>query len=208
MAGGSPRGGGPPSGSPINLEITGEDLEMLGGLVEKVKKLIKETPGLVDLKDNYISGKPEIVVRIDKEKSAYMGLDAFTIANTIKGAINGQKVGVYREGNDEYDILTKVSDRDRHSVESLERLTISGPNGEPIPVTSLAVFKVTSGLGGIKRKNQKRIVTISGNNSGRLANDIIAELNGKLKTINWRQRVYVYVYRRAGRTGQGPGLFG
>jgi multidrug efflux pump subunit AcrB len=176
---------GPPSGPPINLEIAGPDIRELGALADRVRDRIQDVDGLVDLKDNYIDGKPEIVVRIDKEKAAYFGLDALTIATTIKGAINGLKVGVYREGKDEYDILTRVTDKDRHSVESLKRLTIAGANGEPIPVTSVAEFKIQSGLGGIYRKDQKRVVTLSGNNSVRLANEIIAEIDGLLKTFDW-----------------------
>ena len=186
---------GPPSGPAINLEITGPEIEVLSGLVAGVREKIKDVPGLVDLKDNFESGKPEIKVSIDKEKAAQLGLDAFTIAYTIKGAINGVKVGVYREGKDEYDILTRVTERDRHSVESLKRLTISGPMGEPIPVTSVAGFDVTSGVGAIKRKNQKRVVTISGEDSGRLANDIIADIRGRLTEVEFPRG---YEYRFTG----------
>ncbi|MFH1134825.1 MAG: efflux RND transporter permease subunit [Pseudomonadota bacterium] len=171
---------GPPTGPPINLEISGDDIHVLGDLAEKIRKLIRDIPGLTDLKDNFVKGKPEIRVEIDKEKAAMLGLDAYTIAYYIKAAINGVKVGVYREGKDEYDILTKIPEAQRHSVESLKRITISGPKGEPIPVTSVATFNVTSGLGGITRKDQKRVVTISGNNAGRLANEIIADISARL----------------------------
>jgi len=186
---------GPPTGAPINLEITGKDVQVLGDLAARIRKMIRDIPGLVDLKDNFVSGKPEIKVDIDKEKAALLGLDAYTIAYTIKGAINGVKVGVYREGKDEYDIVTRVQDRDRHSVESLKRLTISGSQGEPIPVTSVASFSVTSGVGGIIRKNQKRVVTISGSESGRLANDIIKDIEARLATFEWPRG---YTYRFSG----------
>ena len=176
---------GPPSGPPINLEISGSDIRVLGELAARVRENIRDVPGLVDLKDDYLSGKPEIVVRVDKEKAAYLGLDTLTIANTIKGAINGHKVGVYREGKEEYDIVTRVSEKDRHSVESLKRITISGAQGEPIPVTSLATFEVTSGLAGINRINQNRVVTVSGENQGRLAGEILADIGGILKSMDW-----------------------
>ena len=186
---------GPPTGPAINLEIAGDDIRVLGELAEKIRKLIRDIPGLADLKDNFVKGKPEIRVDIDKEKAALLGLDAYTIAYYIKAAINGVKVGVYREGKDEYDILTKIPEEQRHSVESLKRLTISGPNGEPIPVTSVATFNVTSGLGGITRKDQKRVVTVSGNNAGRLANDIIADINARLAGFNFPRG---YTYRFTG----------
>jgi multidrug efflux pump len=148
---------GPPTGPPVNIEISGEDINVLGDLAARVRKKIVDIPGLVDLKDNYVKGKPEIRVRIDKEKAALLGLDAYTIAYTVKAAINGVKVGVYREGKDEYDILARLPEKDRHSVESLKRITVSGPQGEPIPLTSVAEVSLASGVGAIMRLDQKRV---------------------------------------------------
>ena len=176
---------GPPTGEPVNLEISGPGLDELGRLTEVIRNAIRDVPGLTDVKDNYIKGKPEILVEVDKEKAALLGLDTFTIAYTVKTAINGTKVGVFREGKDEYDIVARLPEKDRRSIENLKRLTISGPLGEPIPITSVASLKLTSGLGSINRKDQKRIVTISGKNTGRLANDIIADIKVILSKMSW-----------------------
>jgi CzcA family heavy metal efflux pump len=177
---------GPPTGPPINIEIFGDDILMLGELAARARKVIKDIPGLVDLKDNFVKGKPEIRVRVDKEKAALMGLDTYTIAYTVKSAINGVKAGVYREGKDEYDILARLPKRDRQSIKSLKRITVSGPQGEPIPLTSLAEVKLGSGIGAIMRLDQKRVVTISGDVSGRLANDVIKDIDARLsQQIDW-----------------------
>ena len=187
---------GPPTGAPVNLEISGKDIHVLGELAAKIGKEIEDIPGLVDLKDNFVKGKPEIRVRVDKEKAALMGLDTYTVAYTVKTAINGVKVGVYREGKDEYDIIARLPDRDRRSLESLKRITVSGPKGEPIPLTSLAEITLSSGLGAIMRLDQKRVVTISGDVSGRLANDVIQDIDTRLKTrIDWPRG---YSYRFSG----------
>ncbi len=177
---------GPPTGPPINIEIFGEDILMLGELAARARKIIKDIPGLVDLKDNFVRGKPEIRVRVNKEKSALMGLDTYTIAYTVKSAINGVKAGVYREGKDEYDIIARLPARDRQSIKSLKRITVSGPQGEPIPLTSLAAVKLGSGIGAIMRLDQKRVVTVSGDVSGRLANDVIKDIDARLsQQIDW-----------------------
>jgi CzcA family heavy metal efflux pump len=187
---------GPPTGPPINIEISGEDILTLGELAAAVSKEIRDIPGLVDLKDNFVKGKPEIRVKVDKEKAALMGLDTFTIAYTVKAAINGVKAGVYREGKDEYDIIARLPERDRRSIENLKRITVSGPRGEPIPLTSLAKISLGSGIGAIMRLDQKRVVTISGDVSGRLANDVIKDIDARLqKNINWPRG---YVYRFSG----------
>jgi multidrug efflux pump subunit AcrB len=172
---------GPPTGPPVNIEISGKDILLLGELAKGVRKKIKDIPGLVDLKDNFVKGKPEIRVEVDKEKAALLGLDTYTIAYTVKAAINGVKVGVFREGKDEYDIVVRLPERDRKSLEGLRRITVSGPRGEPIPLTSLAKVTIQSGVGAIMRLDQKRVVTVSGDVSGRLANDVIRDIEARLK---------------------------
>jgi len=187
---------GPPTGPPINIEISGEDILLLGELAARARRVIKDIPGLVDLKDNFVRGKPEIAVRVDKEKAALMGLDTYTIAYTVKSAINGVKAGVYREGKDEYDIIARLPENDRNSIKSLKRITVSGPQGEPIPLTSLAAVSLSSGIGAIMRLDQKRVVTISGDVSGRLANDVIKDINARLsQQMNWPRG---YRYRFTG----------
>ena len=185
---------GPPTGPPINMEITGKDIHVLGELAAKIRKRIKDIPGLVDLKDNFVQGKPEIQVRVDKEKAALMGLDTYTIAYTVKAAINGVKVGVFREGKDEYDIVVRLPEQDRNSMKSLKRLSVSGPKGEPIPLTSLAEVTLSSGIGAIMRLDQKRVVTVSGDVSGRLANDIIADIQNRLSHDFTMPRGYSYSF--------------
>ncbi|NCP09631.1 MAG: AcrB/AcrD/AcrF family protein [Deltaproteobacteria bacterium CG_4_9_14_3_um_filter_51_14] len=177
---------GPPTGPPVNLEISGKDIVVLGELAQRARKIIEQIPGIVDLKDNFVRGKPEITVRIDKEKAALFNLDTLTIATTVKSAINGAKVGVFREGKDEYDIIAKLPEKDRRSLESIKRLTISGPAGEPVPITSVADIGVSSGLGAIMRLDQKRVVTVSANVSGRLANDAIRDIEKRLvEQVEW-----------------------
>ncbi len=186
---------GPPTGPPVNMEITGKDINKLGELAFSIRKLIKDIPGLVDLKDDYVSGKPEIKVDVDKEKAALFGLDTFTVAYTVKAAINGVKVGVYREGKDEYDIVARLPEKDRVSVENVKKITISGPNGDPVPLTSVAAIKLSSGLGAISRVDQKRVVTVSADVSERLANDVIADIEDRIKDFDWPRG---YTYRFTG----------
>ncbi len=184
---------GPPTGAPVNMEISGKNIEVLGQLAARVRKLIADIPGMVDLKDDFVKGKPEIKVNVDKEKAALLGLDTYLVAYTVKTSINGTKVGVYREGKDEYDIIARLPEKDRRAVESLQRITVSSAAGDAIPLTSVASVRLSSGLGAINRIDQKRVVTVSANVSGRLANDIIAEIEERLADFEW-PRGYSYKF--------------
>nr|WP_287411118.1 efflux RND transporter permease subunit [Pseudodesulfovibrio sp.] len=184
---------GPPTGDPVNLEIYGTDLRKLGALAGAIKRAIRDVPGMVDLKDNYVAAKPEIRVDVDKEKAALLGVDAYTISRAVKTAINGFKVGVYREGKDEYDIVARLPKKDRNSLEDIKRITVSGPNGEPIPITSLCTVTLGGGLGGINRIDQKRVVTLSADVSGRLAEDVITDIKTRLTEFEF-PRGYSYQF--------------
>ncbi len=185
--------GGPPTGPPVNMEIAGVDIRVLGELAAEVRRTIKDIPGLVDLKDNFVHGKPEILINVDKEKAALLGLDTYSIAYTIKAAVGGVRVGVLRDDRDEYDITARLPEEARNSLESLNRLTVSGPQGEPIPLTSVAKVELSSGVGDIMRLNQRRVVTVSASVSGRLANEVLRDIEHRLAGFEW-PRGYSYQF--------------
>jgi multidrug efflux pump len=185
--------GGPPTGPPVNMEISGRDIRVLGELAAQVRREIRDIPGLVDLKDNFVHGKPEIRINVDKEKAALLGLDTYSIAYTVKAAVGGVRVGVLRDDRDEYDITARLPEEARDSLESLRRLTVSGPQGEPVPLTSVAQVELASGVGDIMRLNQRRMVTVSASVSGRLANDVLRDIEERLSGFEW-PRGYSYQF--------------
>lgn len=184
---------GPPVGPPVNMEISGQDIRVLGELAAQVRREIRDIPGLVDLRDNFVHGKPEFRINVDKEKAALLGLDTYTIAHTVKAAVSGVRVGVFRDDRDEYDITVRLPEEARNSLESLRQLTVSGPQGEPIPLTSVARIELTSGMGDIMRLNQRRVVTVSASVSGRLAEDVIQDIEQRLAGFQW-PRGYSYIF--------------
>ena len=185
---------GPPTGSPVNLEITGPDMDELGRIAAEIRERIKEVPGLVDLKDDFVAEKPEIRVDVDKEKAALLGLDTYQIAWTVRAAMGGAKVGTYREGKDEYDIVAKLPEKDRNSVESVKRITVSGSDGQAIPLTSLANVHIAGGYGTINRIDQKRVVTVEADLApGYIAGDVLGQINAIL-TDYQLPRGYTYSF--------------
>ena len=84
---------GPPTGPPVKIEINGEDIETLGALAEQSKNLIRDVPGLVNLKDDFAKAKPELRVLVDRSKATLLGLSTADISATVKTAISGSKVG-------------------------------------------------------------------------------------------------------------------
>ncbi len=170
---------GPPTGPPVNVEISGDDFKVLGELAAAVRREIKNIPGLVDLKDDFDQGRPELKVRIDRKKAAIYGVNTADIAATIRTAIYGTEASDYRVGEDEYDITVRLKKSARNRLNVLENLTVFY-EGTHIPLISLVDFEYAGGLTAIKRKDLKRVVTVSANVEGRLANDVLKDVQATI----------------------------
>ncbi|MBT3449212.1 MAG: efflux RND transporter permease subunit [Bacteroidetes Order II. Incertae sedis bacterium] len=159
---------GPPTGPPVNIEITGPDFGTITQITDDIRSQLRSAsetqsiPGLVDVEDNLSSGRPEVQVRIDRERAARFDISTRKIASTVRAAINGIEAGKYRENEDEYDILVRLREGDRSSLESLRDLTIL-EEGTQIPLVSVADLEVESGLGSVTRLDLQRVALVTAN---------------------------------------------
>lgn len=171
---------GPPVEAPVVVKVIGEDVDILEEIVELVKKRIVGIEGLVDVEDDLSRAKPEIAFHVDREKATLLGLSTIEISNTIKAAVNGWKIGDYREGEDEYDIIARLPERNRQTLSQLESLLIPTAVGDPVPLSSVATLEMRTGFGTIRHLDQSRIIRIYGNNSSRSSLEIVEDIQGEL----------------------------
>jgi multidrug efflux pump len=153
---------GPPTGKAINIEISGDDLDVLGSISKEVLKVLEKIPFVQDISDNYISGSPTVKLEIDRQKAAMLGLSTNSVGFALKVAFNGLKVSTYREEDDDYDITVQLSAQDRKKTDILRELMITTPQGL-VPLSTIAKFKVTGGLGQVTRIDHQRVVTVTAN---------------------------------------------
>ncbi len=175
---------GPPTGPPVNIEISGEKIETLGTLVESSKALIKDVPGLVDLKDDFSKAKPEIRVLVNRNKATLLGLSTAAISSTVKAAISGSKLGVYREGKDEYDIVARLPEPRRQNLADIGNLLIPTGAGAPVPLSTVARIELGTGFGAIRHIDQNRVVTLSANTFGRNSNEVLKDVQSRLAGLD------------------------
>jgi multidrug efflux pump subunit AcrB len=154
---------GPASGSPINIEISGDDLTVLGRLAKQVREVIETIPHVKDVRDDYTEGTPSIQVVIDRQKAALFGLSTDMIGFALKTAYNGLDVSTYRESNEDYDITVQLPEADRRLTDVLRELMIPVPSGEMVPLSTLASIEYTGALGDIVRIDNERVVTVQAN---------------------------------------------
>jgi len=154
---------GPPTGPPINIEISGDNFQILNLLAQKIKKIVENIPHVKDVRDDYQGGLPSVQVKIDRQKTALFGLTTSSIGFALKTAYNGLDVSTYYEGDEDYDIVVKLKDSDREVADILHKLMIPTPAGTIVPLTTLASIEYRGTMGDIVRKNNERVVTIKAN---------------------------------------------
>ena len=160
---------GPPTGKPINIEISGEDFETIVALSDRFRNAINNSgiEGIERLRSDLETGKPELLINIDRESARRFGLSSAMVANEIRTALFGKEISKYKQGEDEYEVYLRLQDEFRYDQDVLlnKNITYRDNKGTmvQVPISSVATAELSSSLGSIRRIDLKRVVTLSSN---------------------------------------------
>jgi multidrug efflux pump subunit AcrB len=172
---------GPPSGPPINVEISGPDFTTLTEIAKDVAVVLRTVPDAVNVRDDYDEGKPEVKVVVDRQQALMTGLNTEFIGRTVQTAINGRKAGEYREGDEEYDVIVRFPRDFREDLANLEAMNLVNLEGAPVPFSAVAHLEHGSGVGFIKRLDRRRTVTVSADNINRPGAEVLKDAQEALQ---------------------------
>lgn len=173
---------GPPTGKPINIEVSGENFDRLINLTDSIVQTIEaeEIRGIEGLKMDLDVSKPEVIVSIDREKARRFGLSTAQIASTIRTSLFGSEISDFKVGEEEYPIQLRLEEEERYNIPSLMNQKISfhrSGKDIQIPISSVADIKYSTTYGAVKRKDLDRVITLSSNVvEGYNANEINQQL--------------------------------
>jgi multidrug efflux pump subunit AcrB len=161
---------GPPTGKPLNIEISGEDFERLIQLTQDIRKYIEneDIKGIEGLKMDLDVGKPELLVNIDRDKARRFGLSTAQVAGTIRTALFGKEISDYKDGEDEYPIILRLDKKYRNNISSLmnQKITFKSINTGAImqvPISAVANFNYSSTYGSVNRLDMDKVITLWSN---------------------------------------------
>lgn len=162
---------GPPVSKPINIEVRGDDFDELVNNSIKLKRYLNEQKiaGVQNLKSDFETINPEIVFNIDRERANREGVSTATIGMEIRNAVFGAEVSKFRDANDQYPIQLRYKYDQRNNIEALRNLKITfrdmnmGGILRSVPLSAFCDIEYSNTYGGIKRKMQKRVITLSSN---------------------------------------------
>lgn len=185
--------GGPPLPKPVVVEITGDNLDTLISTSERLKNYLakKHIAGVEELRSDFQADKPEIVFDLDRNRMNNEGISTYTVANSLRTAVFGKEVSRFRDANDDYPIYLRYSSSQRANVEAIRNMPIiyrdMGMGGiiRTVPISSFTNIDYSTTYGGIKRKNQKRIISLSSNLlTGYEANDVVAAVQAEINNFH------------------------
>jgi HAE1 family hydrophobic/amphiphilic exporter-1 len=151
---------------PIEVKIFGSDLDELKRLATELTLIMQNEPDLRDIKNTMGEGSPEIHFQIDRDKAARYNLTSAAIAASIRTALQGSVIGVFRHRGEEINIRLRYPEDQRNTLEDVREIRINTPMGGSIPLNHILSEQLAEGHARISREGQTRKVTVSANIHG------------------------------------------
>jgi hydrophobe/amphiphile efflux-1 (HAE1) family protein len=166
--------GGGPGGNqkPVIMSVRGPEMGQLKQIADQVEEIVRTTPGAADVETSLETSKPEVRIRIDRDKASDLGINVGLIATTVRAMVDGYVATQYQEGEEQYDVRVRLRKDDRTSLEDISNLTIKSNKTLPgnqkllIPVNSIADTRMGSGPSKINRFDRQREIRIDANLAG------------------------------------------
>jgi HAE1 family hydrophobic/amphiphilic exporter-1 len=146
----------------IQFWIGGPDLARLDQYARKLKAVLAQVPGTTDVDTNFIVGKPELGVRIDRDKAADLGVRVQDIASSLNVLVGGQKATSYFEDGEEYEVHVRAGEADRNNAAAIAAMEVPSLRG-PVPLRDVVTLQEATGPSLINRLNRRRQVMVTAN---------------------------------------------
>ncbi|MBI5267561.1 MAG: efflux RND transporter permease subunit, partial [candidate division Zixibacteria bacterium] len=169
-------------GDPIALRITGDNLDTLKLLADRVEQLMAGTEGTRSVNNPLRASRTDLRLVIDRDKAGLLGLPLADIQRTVRMGVAGLAVGQYRQDDgNEYDIVLGLPRRERATLELLDNMYVASPAGGYVPLRQVATLDFHSSPTRIDHYKQKRSVTVTsdvlpGYNTDKVTKQILAQL--------------------------------
>jgi HAE1 family hydrophobic/amphiphilic exporter-1 len=153
--------------TPVEVEIHGYNISKLQRVTEEIERSMRSIEGLYDVKSNMQRGNPEVQIEYDRKLISHYGLNIMNVAAIVRNKIRGDVATEFKEQDRKIDILVRLREEDKESIDNLKRLVINPDGDIPIPLEAVATLKVKEGPSEIRRVDQQRTVVITANIGGR-----------------------------------------
>ena len=157
----SGRGGlGQRGGKPVGFVLGGSNFDEIAQWRDRIIARASENPGLVSVDSDYRETKPQLVVTIDKQRAADLGVSTSEIGGTLETMLGSRRVTTFLKDGEEYDVKMQAGAESRVSMSDLTNIFVRSDRGELIPLSNLVTLDETAGPQALNRFNRSRSITI------------------------------------------------
>jgi multidrug efflux pump subunit AcrB len=167
---------GPPVGIPVSIRVSGEDIATLRGLAADVAGILREIPAATGVRDNWGPEGFAVQLRTDADKANLAGLTNYDVAVSAASAMNGQRVAVLREGEEQIPIVARLRQDERAQLADVRSLYVYAAEGlQKVPLQSISTLDYAMRTEKLQRRNQFRTITVSAfPEAGRLPSEVLS----------------------------------
>ena len=165
----------------LALKLYGEDLDTLDRLAGQIKPVLGGIPGVADLSLEANKGKPQMVIKVNRNAAARYGINADDILEVVQAGIGGTAVSTLIDGVKRFDIQVWLAPEFRDSVSSISDIPIRTPEGALVPLSKVATVELNEGYSFVRREQLQRYAVIQMDVQGRDVDGFVKEADAKLK---------------------------
>jgi cobalt-zinc-cadmium resistance protein CzcA len=165
----------------LALKVYGPELASLDRLAQQMKRSLGSVPGVADLSLEANQGKPQIVLRVDREATARYGVNADDVLDLVQAGIGGKAVSTLIDGTRRFEIAVRFDEANRNSVEAIRALTVRTADGALVPLSRLASVETEEGYSFVRREALQRYAVIQMDVRGRDVDGFVREAEARIK---------------------------
>jgi HAE1 family hydrophobic/amphiphilic exporter-1 len=171
------------SSAPIQIAIKGVDLKVVRQVAEAYQKIVAQVPGTQFVKLSVKDRKPEVDIKLNREKMSLLGLNASTVGATIQQAFSGNNDSRFKQAGYEYDILVSLDRFNRSDIGNVRNLPFVNTEGQTILLSQFAAVGEALGETTLQRIDRLGSITVQANVSGRPTGTVSNEIKEKARTL-------------------------
>ena len=168
----------------VVIKIYGDDLQTLSNLAQRTGQIVEHVEGATDLFVEPVSGLPQLVVDINRQECATLGVNVEDVNATVRAAFAGSTAGIYFEGDKRFDIVVRLQKENRQQISDIERLMVNTQTGRLVPLSQVANIILKDGPNQIQREHGRRRITIGFNVRGRDVRSIVDEVRKEMAVLS------------------------
>ncbi|MET0218431.1 MAG: CusA/CzcA family heavy metal efflux RND transporter [Burkholderiales bacterium] len=166
----------------LALKVYGPDLAILDRLAAEMKPILGSVAGAADLSLEANRGKPQIVVRVDRDAAARYGINADEILEVVQAGIGGKAVSTLLDGARRFDIVVRLEREFRDGLAAIEDIPIRTAGGALVPLAKVAKVETNEGYTFVRREQLQRYAVIQLDVRGRDVDGFVREAEAKIRS--------------------------